>query len=109
MDADEIFLARQLELHRRARLFRERGGDEIRVLILILVAEVAAHVAADDADVFRREAEVARDVAAAVGDAAGRRVDGELLALPVRDRAARLHLRVVDEGGREAIFENLIG
>ena len=80
--ADEVFFARQLELHRRARLLRQHGGDEIGVLILVLVAEVAAHVLADDAHFFRRDPEVARHVGAAVRDAAGRRVDRQLVAFP---------------------------
>ena len=85
--ADEVFLARQLELHRRAGFLREHRGNQIGILILVLVAEVAAHVLADDADLLLRDAEVARHVGAAVGDAAGRRVDRELVALPVRDAA----------------------
>ncbi len=108
MNADEVFLARELELHRRGRVLRQHRGDQIGVLILVLVAEVAAHVAADHADLFRRDAEVTRHVGAAVGDAAGRRVDGELVGVPGRDAHARLHLRVVHERGRVAILEDPI-
>ena len=106
--ADEILLARQLELDGRRRLSGQHRRNQIGVLILVLVAEVAAHVLADDADVFLREAEVAGHVGAAVGDAAGRRVDRQLVARPVRDRRARLHLRVVLERGRVAILEHVI-
>ena len=95
--ADEVFLARELELHRRAGLLREHRGDQIGVLVLVLVAEVAAHVLADDADLLLRDAEIARHVGAAVGDAAGRRVDGQLVAVPGGDADARLHLGVVHE------------
>jgi hypothetical protein len=35
-------------------------------LVLVLVPEIAAHVAGDDADAIVRQAEVARDVVAAV-------------------------------------------
>ena len=57
--ADEVFLARELELDRRAGLACEHRGDEIGVLVLVLVAEVAAHVLADDADLVRRDPQVA--------------------------------------------------
>src|SRR5207237_9148822 len=60
--ADVVFLARELQLHGRARFLRERGRNQIRVLVLILVAEVAAHVQADDADVLGRYAEIALHV-----------------------------------------------
>ena len=105
--ADEVFLARQLQLDRRARLLGQHRGDEIGVLVLVLVAEVAAHVLADDADLLVRHAEIAGDVVPAVGDAAGRRVDRQLVALPTRHAGARLHLGVVHEGGGIAIFEDL--
>src|SRR5579872_2350286 len=49
MHADEIFLARKLQPDRRTRQLGQRRRDEVRVLVLILVAEVAAHVLADDA------------------------------------------------------------
>ena len=106
--ADEVFLARQLQLHRRAGVLRQHRGDQIGVLVLVLVAEVAAHVAADDADFFLGDAEVARHVGAAVGDAAGRRVHRQLVGVPGGDADARLHLGVVDEGGRVAILEDVI-
>ncbi len=70
--ADEIFLARKLQLHRRAGFLRQHRGDQIGILILVLVAEVAAHVLADDAHVFSRDPEIAGHVGAAIGDAPGR-------------------------------------
>ena len=109
MHADEVFLARELELHRRARLLGEHCRDEIGVLVLVLVPEVAAHVLADDPHAIVGQAEIAGDVMAAVGDPAGRRVNRELFALPGCDGDARLHLRVVLEGGREAILERPLG
>ena len=108
MDADEVFFARQLQLHRRACFLGEHCGDEVGILVLILVAEASAHVVADDVDFFRRYLEVARHVGAAVRDALRRRVDRQLVALPRGQRGARLHLRVMDEGGREPILEHVI-
>ncbi len=97
--ADVIFLARELQLDRRAGLPGQHGRDQVGILILVLVAEVAAHVLAHHADFILRNPQVARHIGPAIGDAPGGRVDGQPVALPRGQADARLHLRVVHEGG----------
>ena len=108
MHADEVFLARHLQLHRRARFLREHDRDQVGVLVLILVAEVAAHVQTDDSDLLVGDSQITGDVVAAVDDAARWCVHGQLVALPRRNRRARLHLRVVVEHGGVAILEDVV-
>ena len=72
---DVVFLARELQLHRRAGLLRQHGGHQIEILALILVAEAAAHVLADHAHLFERHLQVVGDIDAAVGNALGGGVD----------------------------------
>ena len=52
MDAEEVVSPGELQLDRRAGFLRQHRRDEIGILVLILVAEVPAHVLADDADLF---------------------------------------------------------
>ena len=109
MHAEPVLAPRELEHHRCAGLLREHRRNQVGVLVLVLVAEVAAHVLADDPHLVVGEAEVARGVVLAVGDAAGRGVERELVAFPVSQARARLHLGVVHERGGVAIFEDLVG
>ena len=95
MDRQKVLLAGQLELDRPPRAPCELRGDEIGVRTLVLVAESAAHVLADHADLVRREAERSSDIVAAVRDALRRRPDRELAEFPLCDCSARFHLRVV--------------
>ena len=95
MDAEKVVLPRQLQLDGAPRLAREERRDEIGVLTLVLVAEPAAHVLADDADLLGRQIEIPRHIRTAVRDALGRRPQRELVALPTRHGGAGLHLGVV--------------
>ena len=109
MDTDEVIFSGELELDRRPRFFGEHGGDEIGILILILVAESATHVLADDLNLLWWNSQIARRVAAAIGDSLSRRVERQLISLPVSDAGPRFHLRVVDEGCRVAVLEDEVG
>jgi hypothetical protein len=95
--------------HRCGSFFREHRGDQVGVLVLVLVAEITAHVFADDANLLLRDSEIAGHIGPAIRDATGRRVDGQFVAVPTRDGGTALHLGVVDERGRESVFEHLIG
>ena len=53
--------------------------------------------------------QIPRVVMAAVRDALGRRVDGDFVAIPLRQRRARLHLTILNEGRRISVLEHLIG
>ena len=55
------------------------------------------------------QTQIPRVVMAAVRDALGRRVDGDFVALPLGQGAARLHLGVLHEGRGVSILEHLIG
>ena len=107
--ADEVIAAGHLEFDGSAHLLGQHGGDQIGVLVLILVAEVASHVLADYAHVLSRDAQVPRRIVLAVGDAAGGSVNGEPVAIPGRYRRADLHLRVMHERGAEAVLKNVVG
>src|SRR5579871_2657783 len=63
------------------------------------------HVLRDHANFLIGNSEIAGDVVAAVGDAAGRRVDRQLVAVPLGHGRPRLHLRVVHESGAETVFK----
>jgi hypothetical protein len=54
VDTEEVVPSRQLQLDGAPRLAREKGREEVGVLTLVLVAEPAAHVLADDADPLGR-------------------------------------------------------
>ena len=107
--ADEVVFPREFQLHGRAGFPGEQGGHEVVILILVLVAESTAHVLTDDAHLVGGNSEMPRHVGPAVRDALGRGIQRELVAVPGGDCHARLHLRVVDVGGREAILEDVIG
>ena len=109
VDAEEVVPPRQLQLDGAPRLAREERRDEIGVLALVLVAEPAAHVLADDAYPLGRQTEVLRHVGPAVRDALGRRPQGELVALPARHRAAGLHLRVAVVLGDVGLLDHHLG
>ena len=106
---DEIFLAREFELHGHAGVLGQHRGHQIEILALILVAEAAAHVLADHAHLLRAAASGPGDVRAAIGNALRGGVDGQLVALPIGDADARFELRVVDVDVTVVVFENLIG
>ncbi len=88
---------------------RQQRGNQIGILILVFVAEAAAHVLADDAHFFVGYAQIAGHVMAAIRSALGRRVDRQLVALPAGDADARLHLRVVNVSRGVAVFEHVVG
>ena len=105
---DEIFLARELQFYRRAGLLRQHGDHQIGILALIFVAESAAHVLADHAHVLERQVQIARDFHAAVRNALGGRIDGKLVAFPLRHSGSNFKLRIVEMNGGVVVFEDLI-
>ncbi len=109
VNPDEILFARHFQLHRRARFLRQHRGDQVSILILVLVADAAAHVLADDAHLLVGDSQISGHVMATIRRALGRRIQGQLLALPVGDTQTRLHLRVLNIGGGVAIFEHEVG
>src|SRR4029077_16131188 len=62
VNADEIVLAREFELHRRARLLRQHGSNEVGILILILIPKTAAHVMANDLNLILWNSQISRRV-----------------------------------------------
>ena len=108
MHAEPVVAASVFEHHRTIHAARKLGRDQVGVLVLVLVAEAAAHVLGDDAHLVILQAEVAGGIVAAIGNPLGRRVQGQLVAFPGRQRATRLHLGIVHETGLVALFENPI-
>ena len=91
----EVLLAtRERALHRPARALRELDPDVRVVAGVVLRAEAAAHVVADDAHLVPRQAERVRDLLADAPDELRRDVDDELVAFPLAHRLVRLQ-RVV--------------
>src|SRR5439155_11303578 len=108
MDCNEVFLPRELQLDGRARFFCKHCSHQIEILILVLVPETAAHVLADHADFFGRNPQVSRGIRPAIRDALRGRIESQLIAFPLSDADAPLHLRIVDMRGCVTVFENQI-
>ncbi len=106
--AQPVVLAGQLQQHRSVRLLRQGRRDQVEVIAAVLVAETAAHVLADDLDLVVFETQIPRVVMAAVGDALGRRVNRDLVPVPLGQSRAGLHLGVLNEGRRISILEHAI-
>src|SRR5439155_8811233 len=91
----EVLLAtRERALDRAARALRELDRDVGVVARVVLRAEAAAHVVADDAHFVARQAERLRDLLADAPDELRRDVDDEPVALPFAHGLVRLE-RVV--------------
>ncbi len=107
----EVLLAPvERALDRTSRLPGEIGGDVGVVPRPVLRAESAAHEAAHDADVIRRQPVVLGDALADLPDGLCRDVDREPVArLPIADGLVGLH-RVVEDGLRAVLrFDDDVG
>ena len=99
MHAEPVVTARVFQHDWRLGVARQRGGNQVGVLVLILVAESSAHIVAHDAHLLVFQAQIPGHVMAAIGNALGRGIQGQRLALPVRQGAAGFQLRVVHKAG----------
>src|SRR5205085_5246782 len=94
-----LLATRERALDRAARALREPDRDVGVVARVVLRAEAAAHVVADDAHFVARQAERLRDLLADAPDELRRDVDDEPVALPFAHGLVRLE-RVVQDGLR---------
>ena len=104
-----VFLAGELENHRCPHALGKHRGNEVGVLVLILVAKATAHVLTDDPDVVLAQTKVSCGVVPTVRDSLSRRIERELLALPVRQADPAFHLRIVDKRRPIPVFEDAVG
>ena len=105
---DEVlFLAVEHQLHRRAGFLREPRADQAFGAERQLAAEAAAHVLADDADVGLRNRERAGEVLARRVDALRGDPGRQLVAVPLADRAVRLHAGVRDDVRRVGLLDGV--
>ena len=88
-DGEELLASREDELHRPSGGARERGDVTFEVEVA-LRAEPAAEERHDHAHVRLGDAERLGDAGAGGVRHLGRRPDGDLVALPLRDDRARL-------------------
>ena len=93
------------ELHRPARLARQRGRDRLGAEEG-LRAERAAHRRADDPDPLLRDLEDPREVLAQVERRLRPGPDLEPVAVPAGDGRVRLHVRVVGGRGAERLLDD---
>ena len=77
------------------RLLGQQSRNQVGVLILVLVAKSAPHISTHNPNLMVRETEIARCVMATVGDTLGRRIQRELVALPVGETSTALHLGIM--------------
>jgi hypothetical protein len=97
-----LFSARKRAAHRAARLAGERDRDVGVVAGVVLRAEAAAHVVADDPHPVGGQLQLLGDRRAHAPDELRRDVDLERVSLPAADRLVGLH-RVVQHGLRSVL------
>ena len=108
VNAEPVVAAGIFEHYRARNPAGKLGGDEVGVLVLVLVTETATHVLGDNPHLVVFETKIPGGVVTAIGDALGGRVQGELVAFPACQSAAGLHLGVVHEAGLVTLLEDLV-
>ena len=96
MDSNKIVFPRELQFDGCACFFGQHRSDQIGILILVLVAETAAHVMADHVYRLRRNPEIPGGVGTAVRDALGRCVQRQFVGVPGSDTRPGFHLCVLN-------------
>ena len=99
----------QRAVNRPPGSLRKLGGDERVLARVVLRAEAAAHVLADDAHLVAGDPELLRDGVADAPDVLRRDVDVERVADPFAHGLVRLHRVVQDDRGAVRALDDDVG
>ena len=105
-----FFLAIEHQLHRRVGVLREPGADQpLAADAQRFAAETAAHVLTDHANVGLRDLQPGGEVLPRLVDALRGNPHRQLVAVPLTDRAVRLHARMRDHLRLVGLFDGVRG
>jgi hypothetical protein len=107
--ADVVVLPGKFKLHRLPADFGQHSGHVVVILRLVLVPEAAAHVFAHHSHPAERQTEILGDVGTRVGNALGRRENGQLARFPLSHAHPALQLGVVYMLSEIGVFEDPVG